>query len=531
MIRLLTVNEMKTIEEEANENGVTYAEMMERAGSGIAAWVMGEYEPAALIGLVGSGNNGGDVLVALEHLASRGWTCRALLPLPRASDDTLIQRAAAAGVEIHTCQPKEDFSTLDDWMKDAVLILDGILGTGARLPLKPEISAVLNYVSAHEQSLDVIAVDCPSGVDCNTGEAAPETLFANVTLCIEAVKTGLLKLPAYEHAGMFVVIPLDLPAALKSWPQPPRLVISDYMARELLPTRPDDAHKGSFGTALIAAGSINFTGAALLAARAACRIGTGLVRLAVPGPLHLALAGHLPDVTWLILPHEMGVISADAAEVLLKNLQKASVLLIGPGWGQEETTAEFLKRLLVSGQKSAPRRGIGFVIVDEETPEAGQSPLPALVIDADGLKLLGRIPEWHRLLPAQAILTPHPGEMAVLTGLPVEEIQKDRLGVAARFAHEWQHVVVLKGAFTVIAHPDGQLAVLPVATAALAHAGTGDVLAGIITGLRAQGLSAFDAAVAGAWVHGQAGLRVAERFGGTTCVLASDVLEAIPEII
>lgn len=531
MIRLLSVSEMQAIEKEADANGIPFSEMMERAGTGIATWILSEYEKCAVIGLVGTGNNGGDVLVALEFLAQKGWPCRALLPRARKTDDTLMKRAKGAGVETLVYHSDAELETLDGWIDGAGLILDGILGTGAKLPLKEEISTVLNRVAAHERSLDVVAIDCPTGVDCASGETAPETLYADVTLCIEAVKTGLLKLPAFEHAGQFIMIPLDLPESLKSWPAPPRLVISDLMARELLPSRPEDAHKGDFGTAFIAAGSINYTGAAMLAAKAACRIGTGLVRLAVPGPLHMALAGHLPDVTWLILPHEMGVISADAADVLMKNLGKANVLLLGPGWGQEETTAEFLKRLLVSGQSPAPRRGIGFVIIDEGEETQQRLPLPPLVIDADGLKLLSKIPEWSHLLPPDAILTPHPGEMAALTGLTVEEIQTDRLGIAARFAQEWQHIVVLKGAFTVIAAPDGRLAVLPIATAALAHAGTGDVLAGIITGLRAQGLSAFDAAVAGAWVHGQAGLSVAERFGSTVSVLASDVLGAIADVI
>jgi len=157
--------------------------------------------------------------------------------------------------------------------------------------------------------------------------------------------------------------------------------------------------------------------------------------------------------------------------------------------------------------------------------------LPPLVIDADGLKLLAKIDGWHKLLPVPAVLTPHPGEMAVLTGLSTEEVQNDRMGIATKYAQEWGHVVVLKGAFTIIAAPDGMATVIPVASPALARAGTGDVLAGLIVGLIAQGVEAYDAAVAGAWIHAQAGLVAAEALGGTASVLAGDVLDAIPDVM
>jgi NAD(P)H-hydrate epimerase len=157
--------------------------------------------------------------------------------------------------------------------------------------------------------------------------------------------------------------------------------------------------------------------------------------------------------------------------------------------------------------------------------------LPALVVDADGLKLLIRLPDWPARLPPLTVLTPHPGEMSVLTGLTKDEIQADRLEVAQRFSKEWGHIVILKGAFSVVAAPDGRLAVIPVATPALARAGSGDVLAGLIVGLRAQGVEAFQAAVAGAWIHAYAGLQAAQTLGNTASVLAGDVLQAVIEVI
>jgi NAD(P)H-hydrate epimerase len=197
----------------------------------------------------------------------------------------------------------------------------------------------------------------------------------------------------------------------------------------------------------------------------------------------------------------------------------------------EDTTKDFIAKLLNSTEDKPVHGRMGFVQADAGKPASKPVALPPLIFDADGLKLLAKLPDWPKLLPAPAILTPHPGEMAVLTGLTTDEIQKDRLVIARKFAQEWGHVVVLKGAFTVVASPDGRTTTIPLATPALARAGTGDVLAGLITGLRAQGVEAYDAARAGAWIHAQAGLTAAEDLGSLAAVMAGDVLEAIPDVI
>jgi len=270
----------------------------------------------------------------------------------------------------------------------------------------------------------------------------------------------------------------------------------------------------------------------LLSGKAAYRVGAGLVTMAIPGILHNPLAGQFPEATWVLLPHERGFIAREAAEVLPKNFERATALLVGPGFGMEDTTREFLSDLLMGKSASKKAAGrIGFLHEQEEKKEEQVAYLPPMVADADGLKLLAKIEDWHKLLPAPVVLTPHPGEMAALTGLSTEEIQNDRMGVATKYAQEWGHVVVLKGAFTVVAAPDGTATVIPVASPALAHAGTGDVLAGLIVGLIAQGVEAYDAAVAGAWIHAQAGLFAADALGSTASVLAGDVLDSIPDVM
>ena len=533
-MKLVTVAEMKAIENEANERGVTYAMMMEKAGKGVAEATNSAYsqlDKKVVTGLVGSGNNGGDTLVALRHLSGMGWQTIAYLVRSRQEGDPLLQSFIDAGGEVLQGEQERGWKALNDCLTRSSVLLDGVLGTGIQLPLKPEIARVLGHVAAFHPLPRVVAVDCPSGVDCNTGEAAPECIPADLTISMEAVKTGLLVFPAFKYVGALEVVDLGLPANLESVKKIRCEVVDKAWAGAKLPARPLDSHKGTFGTAVIAAGSINYTGAALLSAKAAYRIGAGLVRLAIPGLLHSALAGQLPEATWLILPHEQGVISENAAEILSKNLEKVSVLLLGPGWGMEDTTASFLQRLLT--QKAGHSRGaIGFV----NPGRAGGKPaandaLPPLVIDADGLKLLARIPDWPEYIRTPAVLTPHPGEMAVLTGLKIGEIQENRIEIATKYAHAWHQVVILKGAVSVVAAPDGRIAVIPIATSALAHAGTGDVLAGMVAGLRAQGVAPFEAAAAAAWMHARAGVLAAEWLGHPAAVLATDVLDSIAEVL
>jgi len=538
-MKLVTVAEMRAIEQEADASGLSYAEMMENAGAGLADTILDLFadggEELQAFGLVGSGNNGGDTLVALEQLAIEGWRTRAYL-LKRGSD-ALSRRLEAAGGEIVLADADQGYHALGGFIETTDVLLDGVLGTGIKLPLKEEAANLLSAVNEVLDVLDeppfVVAVDCPSGVDCDSGEAAQECIPADLTVTMAAIKQGLLKLPAFAFAGELEVVDIGLPDDLPAFETIKSEVADADLVAGILPLRPLDAHKGTFGTALIAAGSTSYTGAALLAGKAAYRAGAGLVTMAIPAMLHATLAGQFPEATWALLPHERGVIARDAAETIRKQFERATALLLGPGFGTEDTTRDFLQDLLIGkgGVKKNSAR-IGFLQVEGETAgEAKNRSLPPVVVDADGLRLLAKLEEWQKLLPVSAILTPHPGEMAALTGLPAAEIQADRPATASRFAIQWGHVVVLKGAFTVVAAPDGRITIIPVASPALARAGSGDVLAGLIAGLLAQGLEPYDSAVAGAWLHAQAGLLALEVLGSAASVLAGDILDAVPDVM
>ncbi len=519
-MKLVSVKEMVAIEREADASGLSYTQMMENAGRGLGERVDENYgytRQGCVLGLVGSGNNGGDTLVALGYLVEWGWCACAYLARPRPAEDPLVERLVHAGVPVYRAEDDPGFAQLETLLRSHTVVLDGVLGTGMRLPLKPEVAEVLDYsrriLAEMEEMPVVVAVDCPSGVDCDTGEAAPQAIPADLTVTMAAIKQGLLKFPAYDLVGELELVGIGLPQqgeSLAAWRAVDRWVADETLVRKALPIRRLDSHKGTFGTALVAAGSTSYTGAALLAGEAAYRSGAGLVSMAVPAPLHAALAGILPEAIWQLLPHQDGNFAPEAARVLHQNIGRATALLIGPGMGASEPAAGFLKLFL---------------------QDSTTAKLPPMVVDADGLRLLSRLPGWPRLLPSPSVLTPHPGEMSALTRLATEEIQADRESITRRFSQEWGHVVVLKGAFTVVASPEGSITVIPVATPALARAGSGDVLAGLICGLRAQGVAAYPAAVAGAWIHAQSGLRAAFSQGNAASVLARDVLQAIPDVM
>jgi len=371
----------------------------------------------------------------------------------------------------------------------------------------------------------VVALDVPSGLNSDDGTLDPAALPAELTVTLAAAKRGHVLLPGAGAVGKLVIgdigIPPELYADIRLEMATPAQVSA------FLPARPVGAHKGTFGKALIVAGSVNYTGAAYLAAGSATRVGTGLVTLAPPQAIHPIVAAHLTEATYLLLPHDMGVLAPGAVKVLSEKVGEYDALLLGPGLGQEKPTEEFVSQLFWGG-KAVRKRRLGFARErDEADVSSEEIKLPPLIVDADGLNLLAKCENWWELLPGETILTPHPGEMARLMGCETKEVQSDRIGCATEMAARWGHVVVLKGAHTVVAAPDGQVSILPFANPAMATAGSGDVLAGAIVGMRAQGLAPFEAALVGAYLHGLAG-ELARDSMGDAGVVAGDLMGLLP---
>ncbi len=301
-MKLVTVAEMRAIEDEANQKGYSYDLMMEKAGLGVAQRLLlwnADQTEKIVTALVGSGNNGGDALTALVSLLASGWTAYAYLVKER-KDDPLVTQVEEAGGEIVLFSDDPKLTKLINRLGKSDVLLDGLLGTGFQQPLKDPYLRVLKEINQKKFSGYVVAIDCPSGVDCDSGEVAEECIKADTTICMEAIKVGLLSFPAYLYVGRLDVVNLGLPSELKSLEAVKREVATAECVRKLLPNRPLQAHKGTFGTALVVAGSINYTGAALLAGKAAYRIGAGLVQMGIPGPLYAALAGNFAEATWIL---------------------------------------------------------------------------------------------------------------------------------------------------------------------------------------------------------------------------------------
>ncbi|MBN1659931.1 MAG: NAD(P)H-hydrate dehydratase [Anaerolineae bacterium] len=544
-IKIITVAESRELETQANKQGMRFEEMMENAGRQTAEVIRRHVEVKGkrVVVLVGPGNNGGDGLVAAHYLWGMGARVSCYIWKRSVEGDGHYQRVESDGMPVCWADDDEEGEALRGLLAGADVVIDALLGVGVELPLREPLRALLGTVSdslADRRSAPglevvvplhvgepplVVAVDCPTGLDADTGEIDPAAVQADLTVTFAYPKVGLLRFPGADAVGRLVVADIGIPPELADDVE--LEMAGSEEVRGWLPRRSDSAHKGTFGSVLIVAGSINYVGAAVLAGAGASRVGAGLVTMALPGPIQSAVAANLPEVTYLLLPHDLGVVSRGAVEVLRKRMGEYDTLLLGPGLTQEKETVSFVHAFLGIGHQERKGR-IGFLTGGEAEVAEGVA-LPPLVIDADGLNALAQAGEWWKMLPPGTILTPHPGEMARLVGgeMEVKGIQADREGIARRFAAEWNVVLVLKGAHTVVAAPDGRRRVLPFANAGLATAGTGDVAAGAIAGLRAQGLDAFEAAVAGAYAHGLAGEMVRADLGNMGAV-AGDLPRRLP---
>ena len=533
MKKILSVEQMRSLEQAADAAGLSYDQMMENAGKTIASTIMNywpETEGWGVTILVGSGNNGGDGLVAGHYLHKAGAKVTFFLTKARSEEDVNLQRIIQDGCEIVVAAEDKRYKKLRNLVVSTDLLIDSIFGTGFKPPIDGDAQSILvfvNKVLCERSVLPVIvAVDCPSGMDCDSGESSDECLVADLTITLAAAKPGLLRFPGAECAGEIVVGDIGIPPSANELTAEGLDFATREGVRPWLPQRPRNAHKGTFGRVMIVAGSVNFPGAAALCALGAYRSGAGLVTLAVPEAILGYLVPIVPEATWLVLPQQLGVINGAAADIVLAEISSCQALLLGPGFGQERATHSFMERLLVPS--SAAKQELGFV---HQGGSEESMILPPIIIDADGLKLLVEIPSWHEHLPSGSILTPHPGEMSVMTGLSVAEVQAEREQTALDWAARWGHIVVLKGAFTVVAAPNGQATVLPFATSALARAGTGDVLSGVIASLLAQGLQPYKAAILGSYLHGWSGEIAAGMIGSTAGVIAGDIAEALPAAI
>ena len=506
-MKIVTPDEMRRLEQEASRFGLSTDDLMERAGLAIAmetALALGAAAGKRILVLVGPGNNGGDGLVAARHLARRGALVTLYLVSERREDDTKLRLALDEEAVPVNADTDEGYRYLERALNSADAVLDSVLGTGRTRPLQGSIRKIMTRLSKRKGLL--IAVDVPTGVDAGTGQADPATPRADLTLALGFPKVGHFLFPAAERVGNLKVLDIGIPqmaaqdVALE--------MLTPSWVRDKLPRRPLEGHKGTFGHTLIIGGSANYPGAACLATEAALRSGAGLVTLAAPQSIQSILASRLTEAIRLPLPDGgLQRMTPQAVPTLKEALPQYTSLAIGCGMGRSNEAIEFLEMALLS----QPR------------------PTQPLVVDADGLNNLSQIDNWWTRLKTPAILTPHPGEMSRLTGLSTTEVQARRIDTAREWSSIWGKVVVLKGAFTVVAAPSGHCWIAPFAKPILATGGTGDVLTGIIAGLLAQGMSPEHAATCGVYLHGAAAESLKEAYGDRGAK-ATDIIDALPRV-
>ncbi len=519
-IPILTVAQIRALEASADARGITYSEMMKRAGAALAKRILRhilDHENDEILFLIGPGNNGGDGLVAACALLEGGIQ-RVYAHLLQARDDPLMLAAIDAGLTHQIAETDEGFAWLKQQTQSAKVIVDALFGIGLRPPLRDDpasllraLRSVLQPVSDNPSEIisaipssgtsrpHIIAVDCPSGLAADSGEMDPAALPANETLTFIAPKPGLFA--AEDSIGSLTIAPLGIPLEWVQEPTSPWQLAHPVYARSLLPKRSNFSHKGSNGRVLIAAGSARYIGAVALAASSAYRSGAGSVQIASPACVRKQLASRLLEATWLSLTAKNSLGPAEAG-MIAEAAQDSDALLVGPGLGLAKETADFL-----------------ITLVGAE--------LPPLILDADALTLLSRMKDWPNRLPPHTILTPHPREFSRLCGRSVIEIQGNRWEIANECAERWGVTLLLKGAYTVIAAPAEPLTVLPFCLDALATAGSGDVLSGIIAAMLAGGNQATPAAIVSAYLHALAGKIAQNSLGSARAVSAGDLPAAL----
>lgn len=504
-MKLVGASEMRELDRRTIEEvGIPGVVLMENAGRGAAdhlCRLFASLHPGPVLVLAGKGNNGGDGYVIARHLLNRGWHVQTLVTaaLEAIRGDARIHLDAlrrSGGDVAFAPHSKALAEALAD-QNNAALIVDALLGTGLTAEVRGLYAEAIDWVNG--MPVPVVSVDIPSGIDADTGKICGRAIRADLTATFALPKIGHAVQPGAALSGILEIVDIGIPAPLLRKAGDAHLLIDADEAEELLPGRPVMGHKGTFGHLLVVAGSTGKTGAAAMTAEGALRIGSGLVTLACPAAVQEVLAVKLTEAMTAPLSGESGDWAGDVEALL----QGKNALALGPGLGEQEDIRALVRHLVAD------------------------CPLP-LVLDADGLNAIAEKPDvLLKRTGATAVLTPHPGEMARLTGRTAAEVEADRIGIAREFARRYKVVLLLKGARTVTALPDGRVRINGSGNPGLASGGMGDVLTGMIGGLLAQGVSPANAAILGAYLHGRSADRLLERLGDAG-MMASDLLREVP---
>ncbi len=508
-MRVVTGSEMKLLDKWAvEEYGIPTMLLMENAGNAVVQSVKKTLSPISgryIIILVGKGNNGGDALVAARHLHQLGAEVKLFLLFSpeefRGAVRTNWRLIEGLELKWHQLQDDHSFYLLKLSLNHCDLVIDGIFGTGFKGNPQGHIGRAIQVVN--ESSRPVLAIDVPSGLDADTGRVGNPCMKANYTITFAWAKRGLLLYPGKHFVGSLEVADISLPHGALALLDKEEHYIDGELAKKLLPPRDWEGHKNSFGHVLVIAGSGGMTGAAFLTSKAVLRAGAGLVTTCLPVSLADLFDMAFPEgLTRGVAETRERTLSAAAWGEISSLLANKKAVVFGPGLGVSPEIGSLLEKLLAES-------------------------LVPLVIDADGLNVLAQNRDMLRAAKGPVILTPHPGEMGRLLRVSAQEVQANRVEAARQAALLLQSVIVLKGPATITAVPEGHIFINSTGGPSLATAGSGDVLAGVIASLLAQGLEPACAAMLGVYVHGLAGDLLAES-KGMRGVMAGDIVETLP---
>ena len=507
-MRVLTAEAMRRADERAiHQLGMPSLVLMENAAIGVVDAIGDRFPDAETVALFcGPGNNGGDGLAVARHLLVRGYRPTVWLVHggKRLSPDAAHQLELCRGLDIEVTEvaSEADLHGALAVASGAELVVDALFGIGLGRGLEGVFAAAVDGINGLGRP--VLAVDLPSGLDGSSHRPPGPHVRADLTVTFAALKVAHLLPPAALACGEVAVADLGVPASyLEETGTGLHLLTAGELAG-LLPPRAASAHKGSFGHVLLVAGSTGKSGAAVLAARAAVRAGAGLVTAAVAAPvLSLVASGSIESMSLPLDADQEGRICLAAVDRVLAACERATALAVGPGLGTDGETSEAVRRL------------------------ARQAVLP-LVLDADGLNAFAGRPEELRHRPAATVLTPHPGELGRLLGTTSAAVNDDRMAAVTEAARVTGAVVALKGHQTLVAAPDGAVAINPTGNAGMASGGSGDVLTGVVAALLGQGLAAWEATCVAVFVHGLAGDLVAGG-RGAEAIAAGDLAAALPD--
>ncbi|MGE5397134.1 MAG: NAD(P)H-hydrate dehydratase [Chitinophagales bacterium] len=511
-MRIVNAEEMKTVDRRASEEyGIPSIILMENAGLRVvevAENLLEKCPGRRVLVVAGKGNNGGDGLVVARHMINSGASVSIML-LGHPDEMTRDTRANyeildKMNAKMGSLLERDGLNELMLAVLNCDLIIDAMYGIsfhGSLGELDSKVVRIINWAKK-----PVIAVDIPSGVEADTGRVLGEAIKATWTVTLAAPKMGLLVDPGQSYTGTLTVADISIPGLLLNSPEIKNNLITEDLLKQLLVARPVESHKGTYGHVLVVGGSTGLTGAVVLSASSALTSGAGLVTAAVPESLLPIIENQVAEVMTAPLNETIQkAIALEALPAIENLLGTVSVCAIGPGMSRYSEAHAILRAIL---EKSG---------------------IP-VVIDADGLNALAEDINIVKNRQIPIVLTPHPGEMARLLGKSIEEVQAKRLELARNAAQEWGVTVVLKGARTIVAWPNGETYLNVTGNPAMATAGSGDVLTGIIAGLIAQGVRPNLAACAGVYLHGRAGDYSKERLGERGTV-AGDLVRCLPEVL